>query len=159
MGPVIRIIGCTILLAWMGVACSSTGESAWPNGSMQSSCAPWDGPAFLAVSTRSDGGYIRLVGFRSLSHAEGTWPIKIQGTVGDGGATLCPSNEAPALCLNGKSGSFTVSKGQADTYNVNFHSVFVNARGAQPVEVDGKFSAIQAEKNPSQVGAAQGTCS
>ena len=121
----------------------------WPDGTLEPTCAPYDGPAFMILSKREDGTFIRLIGMESISKAEGGWAIGLAAKPGQGQASFCDERKPmPSRCAYGRSGSFTVRPDGSDKWTVEFSGSFTLGRTTSHME--GKFRASRPAADPAK---------
>jgi len=123
-------------------AAGETGASGWPDGTIEPTCAPYDGPAFVILSKQVDGTFVRLTGMDSIENANGTWNVVLGAHRGQGQASICdPQKPSSSSCAYGRSGSFTVRPTGANEWRVEFSASFMQA--GKTNDVHGAFNVIR----------------
>jgi hypothetical protein len=136
----------TALLFHLASTAASPEAQNWFNGSIEPTCAPYDGAAFEISAKGSDGASIRLTGMDSISKAEGTWAIALGAKPGSGEAALCDDRRpAESRCALGSSGSFAVKSTSDNRWHVEFSGTFI--RGGTTSDVRGGFDAVGVKAN------------
>lgn len=112
----------------LNAAADETVAPDWPNGTIEQTCAPYDGPAFLILSKRLDGTFVRLMGMDSIKKANGTWAVVLGAEPGKGAASICDLRKpAESRCAIGRSGGFTVRQSGANEWRIEFSATFLQA--------------------------------
>ena len=130
----------------LNVVAGETGASDWPDGTIEPTCAPYDGPAFVILSKRIDSTFVRLTGMDSIENASGTWMVVLGAQRGKGQASICdPQKPAEPRCAYGRSGSFTVRPTGVDVWRVEFSASFMQAGKIN--DVHGVFNVTRPTQN------------
>ena len=128
---------------------ADSNQMSWPDGTLEPTCAPCDGPAFMILSKREDGTFIRLMGMESISKAEGSWAIELAAKPGQGQASFCDERRpAASRCVYGQSGSFTVRPDGSNRWTIEFSGSFTLGRTMSQVE--GRFRASRPAADPAK---------
>ena len=135
----------------LNAAPGETDAPGWPDGTIEQTCAPYDGPAFQIQSKRVDGTFVRLMGMDSIERANGTWTVILGAQTGKGQASICdPQKPVESRCAFGRSGSFTVRQTGANEWRIEFSASFMQAGKANDVRAGFKVTRPKQDHNQSR---------
>lgn len=125
---VLRSLAALSLCAWLVVAASAAGDSAYPYALIQASCAPWDGGAIEVTLTkepakcdRTDGPYLAIGVWKGLPIHAGQ-EVNFDSRSSTGFASQCAES---GKCERAESGKivfekFESGKGASGHYELFF---------------------------------------
>lgn len=152
-----RIMNQLVLLATAASAVlitalpASAAADNLPDGTIERSCAPYDGPAFEVRTRRADGQVIKLMGMDELSaKPNGTWAVTFAEKPGSGSAAICDDRKPmDSRCALGNGGSFSIKQLTPTRWAVDMSVLFVQGDAASKITAHFTASAPNATKGSS----------